>query len=1024
MLRVCLNCYGQHTTDSVFQWDQNHTLEITGLKIDNISGVHFCNKTKDTAIVVTPTYSNGALLVPVPNSLVEEPYNIIAYIHINDETSAKTIEVINIPLIKRAKPDDYQFTDNVEVATFEKLEKDIVDFISTMTSDFNEFKAEVTQNQTDFENEFMSEYNERVDSGYFLNPESAESMYKNVEDALVKCEGLKVSTGESHVVADTSAGYVTDFNLEGEVYQVTTSGKNLLNNTATSQTVNGVTFTMLSNGCLVVNGTATADIYFKLASNLQLDAGTYILSGCPSGGSTSSYYLSLFAEGATWKGADGGNGLTFSVAEYSSIANDRVEITIKSGTTINNLEFTPMIRLASVEDATYEPYTNGPTPNPDYPQQIETVGIGYAYTGGLSQGYYSQATGVFTSETEAGRVSSQGYNPCYPGTVLEFAYYSEVSNSYDVFFYNSSYEFIGTERFTSFMVNGKPTKNKVIVPDEAKYYKFTIIEPGVTPDTASEFRVINNGACYVEVVSENKNLYPLDTEPFTLVKSSARTKTLNFTPLKNGTYTVSFKVSNASLKGSTAGLNVVNTAGTYKTITISKNGVVSGTLTDDIRQLYFFIASFESDTATITISDIQIEYGNTATDYVPHKSTSIKIPLNNPLRAIGDVKDEIVRIDGVYGVLRKIATRVFNGSEDGWIYQQYLNLGINRKFISIDNALYDNDRNTALCNRFSYDLYNKANHFFIYLDSSIYFCEDINTRTSIDDWKTWLAENPIEVMYELKEPVFEPFEDQSVFYNIPVYDDATILGTTEYLQPTFTVECPVNRTAGLTSEAITKADEAKALSESTSNNVGTIFYDLDTVKSDITQLRALTTTLRKDQKEIESTVTTLETEVEQIDTLSDLVENINSKLGMMLANADHYRDQVVEIPLYGAYDFTDEGSYWSAYKRTEVALDLSNYYVAGVESAECILPAEVDKDEYIETLPRRFTSQISPFGITSDNSNITVDLSGAESGENVIGVSYQSNLAGISGSPNLYYVRVRVYLKSKYNILGVKSEPI
>lgn len=35
----------------------------------------------------------------------------------------------------------------------------------------------------------------------------------------------------------------------------------------------------------------------------------------------------------------------------------------------------PMLRLASIEDDTYEPYTGGiPSPNPEYPQEIEVSG--------------------------------------------------------------------------------------------------------------------------------------------------------------------------------------------------------------------------------------------------------------------------------------------------------------------------------------------------------------------------------------------------------------------------------------------------------------------------------------------------------------------------------------------------------------------------------------------------------------------------------------------------------------------------
>ena len=124
MLRICFNCYGNYTTDSVYQWDLNHTLHITGLTVNNAPTIHFTNKKRDTAIVVQSKIVDDVITAPVPNELLQEPYNVIAYVHTYDDNHAKTIETINIPVRPRAKPDDYQFTDNVDVMNFERLEAD------------------------------------------------------------------------------------------------------------------------------------------------------------------------------------------------------------------------------------------------------------------------------------------------------------------------------------------------------------------------------------------------------------------------------------------------------------------------------------------------------------------------------------------------------------------------------------------------------------------------------------------------------------------------------------------------------------------------------------------------------------------------------------------------------------------------------------------------------------------------------------------------------------------------------------
>lgn len=140
MLRVCFNCYGSYTTDNVYQWDLNHELLIQGIDIEaNAPTVQFCNKKSENAIVVQSEYVDEGIKVQVPNELLQEPYNIIAYVHTYDDNHAKTIEVVNIPLVKRAKPNDYQFVSNVDVMSFERLESDITDFIKLMTDNFNDY---------------------------------------------------------------------------------------------------------------------------------------------------------------------------------------------------------------------------------------------------------------------------------------------------------------------------------------------------------------------------------------------------------------------------------------------------------------------------------------------------------------------------------------------------------------------------------------------------------------------------------------------------------------------------------------------------------------------------------------------------------------------------------------------------------------------------------------------------------------------------------------------------------------------
>lgn len=126
--------------------------------------------------------------------------------------------------------------------------------------------------------------------------------------------------------------------------------ENLLNVSNTDKTINGVTFTKNSDGTITVNGTATATTIYNLLENssLTLEKGTYILSGCPNGGSDSTYKLDIpVGSYPTDYGADA------KVIVNEETTYNSMRIVIYSGTTLNDLVFKPML---SKKMADYVPY--------------------------------------------------------------------------------------------------------------------------------------------------------------------------------------------------------------------------------------------------------------------------------------------------------------------------------------------------------------------------------------------------------------------------------------------------------------------------------------------------------------------------------------------------------------------------------------------------------------------------------------------------------------------------------------------
>ena len=181
--------------------------------------------------------------------------------------------------------------------------------------------------------------------------------------------------GETHL-ADSDDGKIMDMVLYGRSEQKQYSGKNLLNPTLQTTTQNGVTCTNNGDGTYTVNGTATDIaifiVYYNFA-DVYGSASSLKMVGCPSGGSAQKYFLRSYRKGGNPEILDEyGSGISIGSFKESE---SNIAIIVKSGATVNNLIFKPMLTTDTTATyADFEPYTGGiPSPNPDYPQEIKSV---------------------------------------------------------------------------------------------------------------------------------------------------------------------------------------------------------------------------------------------------------------------------------------------------------------------------------------------------------------------------------------------------------------------------------------------------------------------------------------------------------------------------------------------------------------------------------------------------------------------------------------------------------------------------
>ncbi|MBR3421550.1 MAG: hypothetical protein IKG98_05755 [Ruminococcus sp.] len=134
---------------------------------------------------------------------------------------------------------------------------------------------------------------------------------------------------------------------------------NILKNTAQTQTVGDVTFTMNADGTITANGTKTNNDWLYLSTGNSLKKGTYVLS---SGGITGSDNLVIVTTGDTLGSAIMTTNTATGVYEREltqDYSNLYYAIRIASGTVCNNLTFKPMLCEKKVYEAIngeFQPY--------------------------------------------------------------------------------------------------------------------------------------------------------------------------------------------------------------------------------------------------------------------------------------------------------------------------------------------------------------------------------------------------------------------------------------------------------------------------------------------------------------------------------------------------------------------------------------------------------------------------------------------------------------------------------------------
>ena len=177
-------------------------------------------------------------------------------------------------------------------------------------------------------------------------------------------------TGTTITLNNTTDAPIDNAELKGDTYQFTTTGKNLVY--TNPRTNLGIDFSYDTlTGVTTISGKATDTYAVANVNNLPLPTGTYTLSI----GEPASITIGVGIR------VSGGTRTPFAInpnetsRTFTVPANMTGYDVYVSGLTVDtnyNLSFRLQLETGSTPTS-FEPYTAGASPNPDYPQQIDTV---------------------------------------------------------------------------------------------------------------------------------------------------------------------------------------------------------------------------------------------------------------------------------------------------------------------------------------------------------------------------------------------------------------------------------------------------------------------------------------------------------------------------------------------------------------------------------------------------------------------------------------------------------------------------
>jgi len=515
-------------------------------------------------------------------------------------------------------------------------EKAYNDNATTKTETFNSNVEQKENELEDLAEEKINEYNQvSAELNAKIEQVQAENEALKSENKLIKEQIPSASVSGNSVHVEDSSNLDFDWKIKGGHYQKqTVQSDNLLILEDTTITQNGITLT-IKDGVITINGTSTASTNIDFKIKKKLKAGTYRhVVQRDSGSANGNISFLIMKSSGSVSTMNGSGGANFTLEEDTEVF---YRIWTDKNNTISNVVYKCIISEGSDSKAWVQGVPD--SPSIDYPSSIQTTGSNVnLFDGELESGSLANNSGQ--NYANAKNTRSKNYIAVEENTTYVLS--DNIKGSFIVHAYDENKNWIsmiGAQNYTGQYI--------FVTPATTAYIRFRTNET----DLAAKIKLEKNsnvtpwsppGIGSVEIDVVNKNLLNIaNTEETT--KGGITYSIKNGILKLNGTATANFDIQlskNIKIKkGKCTHSSSYIQSGLYISFDNLGYTMISATvgkkrtfeITEDTTYKTYFLWIDKGTVLNNVEIKLQLEVGDTATDFVEHQSQTAIMPIQQEM---------------------------------------------------------------------------------------------------------------------------------------------------------------------------------------------------------------------------------------------------------------------------------------------------------------------------------------------------------------------------------------------------------